>query len=122
MARAAIEVTGRVRPAAIAPRATPRTTPSYALHEAGRPVAVPRGGSLLIGAAGRLDLVQPCLTEQLSRAELTSAHRVASGLPDETAVRGGVRPSAQVGSPGCSTGAGGSAFRSAERAEGMTQR
>lgn len=97
MARAAIEVTGRVRPAAIAPRATPRTTPSYALHEAGRPVAAPHGGSLLIGTAGRLDLVQPCLTEQLSRAELTSAHRVASGLPDETAVRGGVRSSVRWG-------------------------
>ncbi|WP_447035534.1 MBL fold metallo-hydrolase [Streptomyces sp. DSM 118878] len=69
--------------------ATPGHTPhhtSYALHEAGRPVVVFTGGSLLIGTVGRPDLVEPRLTEQLARAQHASAHRLASDLPDETAV------------------------------------
>ncbi len=69
--------------------ATPGHTPhhtSYALREAGRPVAVFTGGSLLIGTVGRPDLVEPRLTEQLARAQHASAHRLATGLPDETAV------------------------------------
>ncbi|MFD4476654.1 rhodanese-like domain-containing protein [Streptomyces sp. NPDC058471] len=69
--------------------ATPGHTPhhtSYALYEAGRPVAVFTGGSLLIGTVGRPDLVEPRLTEQLARAQHASAHRLAADLPDETAV------------------------------------
>jgi len=69
--------------------ATPGHTPhhtSYALHEAGRPVVVFTGGSLLIGTVGRPDLVEPRLTEQLARAQHASARRLASDLPDETAV------------------------------------
>ncbi|WP_371525086.1 MBL fold metallo-hydrolase [Streptomyces sp. NBC_01283] len=69
--------------------ATPGHTPhhtSYALHEAGRPVVVFTGGSLLIGTVGRPDLVEPRLTEQLARAQHASAHRLAADLPDETAV------------------------------------
>ncbi|MGB8942714.1 MAG: MBL fold metallo-hydrolase [Streptomyces sp.] len=69
--------------------ATPGHTPhhtSYALHEAGRPVAVFTGGSLLIGTVGRPDLVEPRLTEQLARAQHASAHRLAADLPDETTV------------------------------------
>ncbi|MER7939263.1 rhodanese-like domain-containing protein [Streptomyces sp. NPDC094473] len=69
--------------------ATPGHTPhhtSYALREAGRAVAVFTGGSLLIGTVGRPDLVEPRLTEQLARAQHASAHRLVSGLPDETAV------------------------------------
>ncbi|MEU3224722.1 MBL fold metallo-hydrolase [Streptomyces sp. NPDC006976] len=69
--------------------ATPGHTPhhtSYALREAGRPVVVFTGGSLLIGTVGRPDLVDPRLTEQLARAQHASAHRLTSGLPDETAV------------------------------------
>ncbi|MEU0112433.1 MBL fold metallo-hydrolase [Streptomyces bobili] len=69
--------------------ATPGHTPhhtSYALHEAGRAVVVFTGGSLLIGTVGRPDLVEPRLTEQLARAQHASAHRLVSGLPDETAV------------------------------------
>ncbi|MET8172252.1 MBL fold metallo-hydrolase [Streptomyces clavifer] len=69
--------------------ATPGHTPhhtSYALHEAGRPVVVFTGGSLLIGTVGRPDLVEPRLTEQLARAQHSSAHRMVSDLPDETAV------------------------------------
>ncbi|MGW1616491.1 MBL fold metallo-hydrolase [Streptomyces sp. NPDC002285] len=69
--------------------ATPGHTPhhtAYVLHDAGRPVVVFTGGSLLIGTVGRPDLVEPRLTEQLARAQHASAHRLASGLPDETAV------------------------------------
>ncbi|MGQ4355851.1 MBL fold metallo-hydrolase [Streptomyces drozdowiczii] len=69
--------------------ATPGHTPhhtSYALHEAGRAVVVFTGGSLLIGTVGRPDLVEPRLTEELARAQHASAHRLASDLPDETAV------------------------------------
>lgn len=69
--------------------ATPGHTPhhtSYALYEAGRAVVVFTGGSLLIGTVGRPDLVEPRLTEQLARAQHASAHRLASDLPDETAV------------------------------------
>ncbi|MFD3847996.1 rhodanese-like domain-containing protein [Streptomyces microflavus] len=69
--------------------ATPGHTPhhtSYALREAGRAVAVFTGGSLLIGTVGRPDLVEPRLTEQLARAQHASARRLASDLPDETAV------------------------------------
>ncbi|MFF0540565.1 rhodanese-like domain-containing protein [Streptomyces coelicoflavus] len=69
--------------------ATPGHTPhhtSYALREAGRAVVVFTGGSLLIGTVGRPDLVEPRLTEELARAQHASAHRLASDLPDETAV------------------------------------
>ncbi|UUN25649.1 rhodanese-like domain-containing protein [Streptomyces sp. FIT100] len=69
--------------------ATPGHTPhhtAYVLAEAGRPVAVFTGGSLLIGTVGRPDLVEPGLTERLARAQHASAHRLADELPDETAV------------------------------------
>lgn len=69
--------------------ATPGHTPhhtSYVLREAGRPVVVFTGGSLLIGTVGRPDLVEPRLTEELARAQHASAHRLVSDLPDETAV------------------------------------
>ncbi|MEU2494146.1 rhodanese-like domain-containing protein [Streptomyces sp. NPDC007883] len=69
--------------------ATPGHTPhhtSYVLHDAGRPVAAFTGGSLLIGTVGRPDLVEPRLTEQLARAQHASAHRLATDLPDATAV------------------------------------
>ena len=69
--------------------ATPGHTPhhtSYVLEEAGRAVAVFTGGSLLIGTVGRPDLVEPALTARLARAQYASAHRLATELPDETAV------------------------------------
>ncbi|WP_326576103.1 MBL fold metallo-hydrolase [Streptomyces sp. NBC_00481] len=69
--------------------ATPGHTPhhtSYALEENGTAVAVFTGGSLLIGTVGRPDLVEPRLTEQLARAQHASAHRLATELPDDTAV------------------------------------
>ncbi|MFF0205643.1 rhodanese-like domain-containing protein [Streptomyces sp. NPDC005017] len=78
-------------PAALTLRAlaTPGHTPhhtSYALEENGTAVAVFTGGSLLIGAVGRPDLVEPRLTERLARAQHASAHRLAAELPDDTAV------------------------------------
>ncbi|MDK1476405.1 MBL fold metallo-hydrolase [Streptomyces sp. 549] len=73
----------------LAAMATPGHTPhhtSYVLRDGGHPVAAFTGGSLLIGTVGRPDLVEPRLTEQLARAQHASAHRLASGLPDGTAV------------------------------------
>ncbi|MFG2333622.1 rhodanese-like domain-containing protein [Streptomyces sp. NPDC048604] len=69
--------------------ATPGHTPhhtAYVLAEAGRPVAVFTGGSLLVGTVGRPDLVEPRLTEALAHAQHASAHRLAAELPDDTAV------------------------------------
>lgn len=69
--------------------ATPGHTPhhtSYVLREHCRAVAAFTGGSLLIGGAGRPDLVEPRLTERLARAQHASAHRLADALDDEVAV------------------------------------
>lgn len=69
--------------------ATPGHTPhhtSYVLQDGEAAVAVFTGGSLLIGTVGRPDLVEPRLTEDLARAQHTSAHRLAAELPDATAV------------------------------------
>ncbi|MFF9164299.1 rhodanese-like domain-containing protein [Streptomyces longwoodensis] len=69
--------------------ATPGHTPhhtSYALVEDGRGVAAFTGGSLLTGTVGRPDLVEPRLTEQLARAQHTSARRLADELDDEVRV------------------------------------
>ncbi|WP_046729440.1 MBL fold metallo-hydrolase [Streptomyces humi] len=68
---------------------TPGHTPhhtSYVLEEDRTAVAVFTGGSLLIGTVGRPDLVEPRLTRHLARAQHASAHRLATELPDETAV------------------------------------
>lgn len=69
--------------------ATPGHTPhhtSYVLKENGTAIAVFTGGSLLIGAVGRPDLVEPRLTERLARAQHASAHRLAAEFPDSAAV------------------------------------
>ncbi len=69
--------------------ATPGHTPhhtSYVLEEEGRGAAAFTGGSLLIGAVGRPDLVEPRLTEELARAQHASAHRLADELDDEVPV------------------------------------
>ncbi|MFG2731870.1 rhodanese-like domain-containing protein [Streptomyces canus] len=68
---------------------TPGHTPhhtAYVLEEAGRAVSVFSGGSLLIGAVGRPDLVEPRLTGELARVQHASVRRLAAELPDETAV------------------------------------
>lgn len=69
--------------------ATPGHTPhhtAYVLEEAARAAAVFTGGSLLIGAVGRPDLVEPWLTEPLARAQHTSVRRLADQLGDEVPV------------------------------------
>jgi hydroxyacylglutathione hydrolase len=68
---------------------TPGHTPthlSYVVSVDGQPAAVFTGGSILYGAMGRTDLVDPDLTEQLTRAQHRSAHRLAAALPDETEI------------------------------------
>lgn len=68
---------------------TPGHTPthlSYAVAVDGQPVAVFTGGSILYGAMGRTDLIAPDMTEELTRAQHRSAHRLAEMLPDETEI------------------------------------
>jgi glyoxylase-like metal-dependent hydrolase (beta-lactamase superfamily II)/rhodanese-related sulfurtransferase len=67
--------------------------------------AVFTGGSLIYGSVGRTDLVDPARTEELTRAQYHSAHRLADTLPDEAPIY----PTHGFGSF-CSTGsaAGGS--------------
>ncbi|MER5304078.1 MBL fold metallo-hydrolase [Streptomyces lasiicapitis] len=65
--------------------ATPGHTPhhtAYVLEDGGRAAAAFTGGSLLIGAVGRPDLVEPRLTGELARAQHASAHRLADALDD----------------------------------------
>ncbi len=68
---------------------TPGHTPhhiSYALSQHGQEIAVFTGGSLLYGAVGRTDLVDPELTAKLSADQYHSAHRLAAELPDDTLI------------------------------------
>lgn len=68
---------------------TPGHTPthlSYAIAVDGRHAAVFTGGSILFGAMGRTDLVDPSRTEELTRAQHRSAHHLADTLADETDV------------------------------------
>lgn len=71
--------------------ATPGHTPdhvSYAVYETGRgvPAAVFTGGSMLIGSAGRTDLVSPGMTLTLTRAQYHSLRRLLETLPDDVLV------------------------------------
>ena len=68
---------------------TPGHTPthlSYAVGVGDDTAAVFTGGSVLFGAMGRTDLVDPRRTEELTRAQHHSAHRLAELLPDHTAI------------------------------------
>jgi hydroxyacylglutathione hydrolase len=58
---------------------------AFELREGARTLGVFTGGSLLVGAAARTDLVSPDLTEQLARAQYWSLQRIA-GLDDAVAV------------------------------------
>jgi hydroxyacylglutathione hydrolase len=58
---------------------------SYLLLDGTAPLGVFTGGSLLVGAAARTDLVAPDQTEPLARAQYRSLRRLAT-LPDATAV------------------------------------
>jgi hydroxyacylglutathione hydrolase len=58
---------------------------SFLLLDGDRTVGVFTGGSLIVGAAARTDLVDPDQTEALARAQYASLRRLAA-LPDEVAV------------------------------------
>lgn len=69
---------------------TPGHTPhhlSYVLREdEGEPVAVFTGGSMLFGAVGRTDLIDPGRTIELTRSQFHSVRRLAADLGDEIVV------------------------------------
>jgi len=69
--------------------ATPGHTPehlSYLLSDGDRPRAVFSGGSLLVGAVARTDLIDPADTEGLTRALWHSINHRLLSLPDDVAV------------------------------------
>jgi hydroxyacylglutathione hydrolase len=68
--------------------ATPGHTPehlSFLLLDGATEVGVFTGGSLIVGAAARTDLISPERTEQLARAQYAALHRLAA-LGNATAV------------------------------------
>jgi hydroxyacylglutathione hydrolase len=58
---------------------------SFLLLDDGQSLGVFSGGSLIVNAAARTDLVDPARTEELARAQYQSLRRLAA-LPDETAL------------------------------------
>jgi glyoxylase-like metal-dependent hydrolase (beta-lactamase superfamily II) len=69
--------------------ATPGHTPehlSYLLLDGTEPVALFSGGSLLVGAVARTDLIEPAQTESLARELWRSLHQTILTLPDELVV------------------------------------
>jgi hydroxyacylglutathione hydrolase len=68
---------------------TPGHTPehlAYLLSDGDRPVGVFTGGSLLVGAVARTDLIAPDRTEELARALWRSLHDQILTLPDDLPV------------------------------------
>lgn len=59
---------------------------SYVLLDGSTPLGVFTGGSLIVGAAARTDLVDPSRAEELARAQYGSIGRLLDLLPDDTAV------------------------------------
>lgn len=59
---------------------------SYVLESSDGPVAIFSGGSMLVGAVGRSDLLGPDHTEQLLSNQFDSMHRIARDLPDPSLV------------------------------------
>lgn len=59
---------------------------SYVLASPDGPVAIFSGGSMLVGAVGRSDLLGPNHTEALLRHQYATAHRIADELPDPSVV------------------------------------
>jgi hydroxyacylglutathione hydrolase len=71
------------------PLPTPGHTPdhlAYVLLDGGRPLAAFTGGSLMVGAVGRPDLLGPEHTDRLARAMWRSLHEQLLVLPDDVAV------------------------------------
>jgi hydroxyacylglutathione hydrolase len=68
---------------------TPGHTPehlAYLLSDGDRPLGVFTGGSLLVGAVARTDLIAPDRTEELARALWRSVHDQLLTLPDDLPV------------------------------------
>ena len=89
-ARAALGDDERITCGRVALRAlaTPGHTPehlSYVLEVDGVPQAVFTGGSLILGGAGRTDLLGDAHTDELAHAQFQSLRRLAE-LPDTTAL------------------------------------
>lgn len=59
---------------------------AYVLLDGSTPLGVFTGGSLIVGAAARTDLVDPFRTEELARAQYRSVTRLLDLLPDDTPV------------------------------------
>jgi hydroxyacylglutathione hydrolase len=73
----------------LAALATPGHTPehlAYVLSDGQRPLAVFSGGSLLVGAVARTDLIAPEATEDLARALWRSLREQLLVLPDDIVV------------------------------------
>jgi glyoxylase-like metal-dependent hydrolase (beta-lactamase superfamily II)/rhodanese-related sulfurtransferase len=69
--------------------ATPGHTPehlAWLLADGARPLALFSGGSLLVGAVARTDLISPDRTEELARALWRSLHERVLPLPDDLPV------------------------------------
>lgn len=69
--------------------ATPGHTPehlAYLLLDGHRPLALFSGGSLLVGAVARTDLISTDRTEELARSLWRSLHERILGLPDDLPV------------------------------------
>lgn len=69
---------------------TPGHTPehlSYLLKDvdSGKPMAIFTGGSLMVGGAGRTDLLGPDMTDELTRAQFRTLRRLAA-FPDDAQV------------------------------------
>ncbi|MGY2002700.1 MBL fold metallo-hydrolase [Blastococcus sp. SYSU DS1024] len=81
-----VEVGERMRVKVLLTPGHTHTHLSFALEADGESVAVFTGGSLLYGSTGRPDLLGPDHTDTLAHAQWHSARRLATELPDETAV------------------------------------
>src|SRR6266540_3308586 len=69
--------------------ATPGHTPehlAFLLADGAQPLALFSGGSLLVGAVARTDLISPDRTQQLARALWRSLHQRVLTLPDDLGV------------------------------------
>ena len=79
---------GTLRVRAVATPGHTRTHLSYVVADDDpvTPAAAFTGGSLLFGSVGRTDLVDPAITEELTRAQYRSARALAGSLPAGTAV------------------------------------
>jgi hydroxyacylglutathione hydrolase len=77
-----VEIGGGLRVRVLATPGHTYSHLAYVVEADGGVAGVFTGGSLLYGSTGRTDLLGPAAAEALSRAQWTSAHRLARELPD----------------------------------------